>query len=56
VYEEHKGWGDDIAKVTKYEDLPQLARDYVERIEDLAGVPIRTVSVGPSRAATLTTD
>ncbi len=54
VYEEHKGWRDDIAKVTKYEDLPQLARDYVERIEDLAGVPIRTVSVGPGRRATLT--
>lgn len=54
IYEEHKGWGDDITKVTKYEDLPQLARDYVERIEDLAGVPIRTVSVGPGRRATLT--
>jgi len=56
VYEEHKGWGSDITKVTKYKDLPQLARDYVERIEDLAGVPIRTVSVGPGRAATLTKD
>jgi adenylosuccinate synthase len=54
VYEEHTGWGGDITKVTKYKDLPQLARDYVERIEDLAGVPIRTVSVGPSRRATLT--
>jgi adenylosuccinate synthase len=56
VYEEHQGWGEDITKVTKYEDLPQLARDYVERIEDLAGVPIRTVSVGPGRKATLTKD
>ena len=52
-YEEHEGWGDDITKATSYSDLPQLARDYVERIEELAGVPIRTVSVGPSRAATL---
>lgn len=54
VYEEHTGWGEDITKVTKYEDLPQLARDYVERIENIAGVPIRTVSVGPGRKATLT--
>jgi adenylosuccinate synthase len=54
VYEEHEGWGDDITTVTRYEDLPQLAKDYVQRIEDLAGVPIRTVSVGPSRHATLT--
>jgi len=53
VYEDHEGWGDDIANVAKYEDLPQLARDYVERIEELAGVPIRTVSVGPGRKATL---
>jgi adenylosuccinate synthase len=56
VYEEHQGWVEDITEVTKYEDLPQLARDYVERIEDLAGVPIRTVSVGPGRKATLTKD
>jgi adenylosuccinate synthase len=54
VYEEHEGWGDDITTVTSYEDLPQLAKDYVQRVEDLAGVPIRTVSVGPSRSATLT--
>jgi adenylosuccinate synthase len=56
VYEEHRGWSEDITKVKKYEDLPQLARDYVLRIEDLAGVPIRTVSVGPGREATLTKD
>lgn len=56
VYEEHKGWGEDITSVTRYEDLPELARKYVERIEELAGVPIRTVSVGPGRDATLTKD
>jgi len=52
-YEDHDGWGDDISSVTTFDELPKLARHYVERIEDLAGVPIRTVSVGPSRAATL---
>jgi len=40
--------------VKEYEDLPRLARDYVERIEELCGVPIKTVSVGPGRKATLT--
>ncbi len=54
VYEEHEGWGDDITTVKEYEDLPRLAREYVERIEELCGVPIRTVSVGPGRKATLT--
>jgi adenylosuccinate synthase len=52
-YEEHPGWGDDISAMTSYGDLPEAARSYVERIEDIAGVPIKTVSVGPSRAATL---
>ena len=53
VYEEMPGWNVDISKVTEYADLPVEARRYVEYVEDLAGVPITTVSVGPSRAATL---
>ncbi len=53
VYEEHKGWGDDITGARTFDDLPAAAQDYVHRIEELAGIPIRTVSVGPSRAATL---
>ncbi len=53
-YEDHEGWGDDISGMTSYDQLPPAARRYVERIEEIAGVPITTVSVGPSRAATLT--
>ena len=52
-YEDHKGWGDDISSMTSWDQLPLAARQYVERIEEIAGVPITTVSVGPSRAATL---
>jgi adenylosuccinate synthase len=52
-YEEHEGWGDDISGMTSYEQLPAAAKAYVEYIEEIAGVPISTVSVGPSRAATL---
>jgi adenylosuccinate synthase len=52
-YEEHAGWGDDISGMTSYDQLPAAARAYVEYIEEVAGVPISTVSVGPSRAATL---
>ncbi len=54
VYDDLPGWGTDISEVTSYDDLPKEARQYVEYVEDLAGVPITTVSVGPSRAATLT--
>jgi adenylosuccinate synthase len=52
-YEELPGWNVDITRVKKWEDLPANARAYVERVEELAGVPIRTVSVGPGRIATL---
>ncbi len=54
VYEDLKGWTTDISAVRSWEDLPAEARTYVERIEELAGVPIRMISVGPQRAATFT--
>ena len=53
VYEELPGWNTDISGVTSFDELPKEARQYVEYVEELAGVPIATVSVGPSRAATL---
>ncbi len=53
VYEELPGWGTDISKVTAYEDLPKAAKQYVEYVEEVAGIPVTMVSVGPSRAATL---
>jgi adenylosuccinate synthase len=39
----------DITGVRQYEDLPQAARDYVEWVEGLIGVPIVMLSVGPER-------
>jgi adenylosuccinate synthase len=54
VYEDHPGWGTDITGVRSYDDLPKEARSYVERIEELAGVPVAMVSVGPQRSATFT--
>jgi adenylosuccinate synthase len=53
VYEDMEGWSSDISSVTSFEQLPAPARAYVEHVEELAGVPITTVSVGPSRAATI---
>ncbi|MCQ2087919.1 MAG: adenylosuccinate synthase [Bacilli bacterium] len=43
------GWKKDISHVTKWEDLPQEARDYVEFIEKAIECPITYVSVGPER-------
>lgn len=43
------GWKQDIRGITRYEDLPQACRDYVEFIEAQIGVPIKIVSNGPGR-------
>jgi len=48
-YESHPGWMADITQVRQYEDLPRAARDYVEWVEGLIGVPIVMLSVGPER-------
>lgn len=53
VYEELAGWTEDITQVTDFADLPKNAQGYVERLEELSGVPIRWVSVGPARRQTL---
>ena len=54
VIEYMDGWGCDISGVRKWEDLPQAARAYVERIEAAIGCPITYVSVGAERDAYLT--
>jgi adenylosuccinate synthase len=53
VYETLPGWECEIDAAARIEDLPAAARDYVHRIEELAGVPVSFVSVGPSREQTV---
>jgi adenylosuccinate synthase len=53
VYERLPGWGEEIAGVRRFGDLPAAARDYVDRIAQLGGVPVRHLSVGPDREQTL---
>jgi len=52
VYEDLSGWESDITGVRSFEDLPKEAQMYVERVEELAGIPVSTISVGPDRKAT----
>lgn len=52
VYEDLPGWDADLTEVKAFEDLPENARNYVDRLEELMGVPIRYISVGPGRAQT----
>ncbi len=53
VYETLPGWEPDISQASTFEELPQAARQYVERIEELVGLPVTYVSVGPSRGQTI---
>jgi len=53
VYERFEGWPDPIHEVRSLAGLPDAARRYVTAIEELAGVPIVLVSVGPERTQTI---
>ncbi len=53
VYEDMPGWQESTLGVQRYEDLPKAARDYLERIAEVCGVPIDMVSTGPDRDETI---
>ncbi|HPQ45523.1 MAG TPA: adenylosuccinate synthase [Syntrophales bacterium] len=53
VYEEMDGWSENISKAETIEELPVNARKYIERLEELAGVKMSLVSVGPGREETI---
>ncbi len=53
VYEEHQGWKSTTVGVTKYDELPELARRYLDRLAELTGVPVAIISTGPDRNETI---
>jgi len=53
VYESHPGWLTDTSQVRVYHDLPENARKYLQRLEELTETQISIVSVGPEREATI---
>jgi adenylosuccinate synthase len=53
VYEKVAGWQEEINEVRNIDDLPQQARDYIKRIEDITETPVMVISVGPARDETL---
>ena len=56
VYEELEGWDEDLTSIRAVAELPGAARAYLDRISELAGVPIGVVSVGPGREQSLTAE
>ncbi len=53
VYETLPGWNGNLTGCRNFNELPKEAQNYVKRIEQLAGAPVKIVSVGPDRGATL---
>jgi adenylosuccinate synthase len=49
VYEEMPGWSTSTVGVTELNRLPDGARNYLQRIEDILEVPVHMVSTGPGR-------
>ncbi|WP_298888389.1 adenylosuccinate synthase [uncultured Serinicoccus sp.] len=49
VYEELPGWSEDITGAREFDDLPEAAQRYVERLEELIGTRISVIGIGPGR-------
>lgn len=53
IYEEWAGWQESTVGITDFAALPDKARAYLARIEELAGVPVDIISTGPDREQTI---
>jgi adenylosuccinate synthase len=53
VYETLPGFSEDISGVRSFDDLPENAKNYVRKIEEVTGVPLAILSVGPGRDQTI---
>jgi adenylosuccinate synthase len=53
IYEELPGWTDDISDIRDFAKLPKEAQAYIHRVEELTGVPVALIGVGPERAQTI---
>jgi adenylosuccinate synthase len=53
ICEQVPGWNEDISNCKSWDSLPENAKSYINRIEELAGVPVSIVSVGPGREQTI---
>jgi adenylosuccinate synthase len=49
IFEDMDGWWEDLSKCRAFEELPDNAQRYVERIEELCGARVSVIGVGPGR-------
>jgi adenylosuccinate synthase len=53
VYETLQGWDEKLAGVRTFDELPENAKRYVRRVEEISGVPVVCISVGADRGETV---
>lgn len=53
VYEEMPGWQEDLTGINQFNQFPEQAKKYLQRIEELTGVPVTLLAVGPGRNQTI---
>jgi adenylosuccinate synthase len=53
VYEEVKGWKEDISQIKRYKDLPLATRKYIDRISKLMEAKPKIISIGADRDQTI---
>ena len=53
IYETFEGWNTDLTQATSYDEFPDAAKAYIDRVSELIGVPVEVASVGPDRAQTI---
>ena len=51
---EMEGWKEDLSGMKSFDQLPDAAKAYVRKIEELTGIPVGIISVGPDRTQTIT--
>ncbi|WP_252247471.1 adenylosuccinate synthase [Clostridium sp. ZBS4] len=56
VYEEFDGWDDSVAEARTYEELPENAKKYLNRIAEFTDTKISIIGVGPKREQTIRID
>jgi adenylosuccinate synthase len=53
IYEDVPGWSESTVGIKNYEDLPENARAYLARMEEVIGAPVDIISTGPDRDQTI---
>ena len=53
IYEVMPGWKTSLSGIRNYDDLPENAKKFISKVEDLIGAPIGIISVGPDREQTI---